>query len=389
MRRLWTKDYILGISINFLVMVNYYMLVVIMTDYALKFYDVSVTTAGLTAVIFIIGATLSRLICGAVMEKVGRTRMLMIFLLLNLFMSGLYFFVRHIVLLLAVRAVHGVSYGAVSTAVGTIAASVIPKSRSGEGIGYYMLSTTLAAAVGPFLGMTFHGNGSFSLLFAVCCALTGAATLAALFITRQPPSQPAAAPKTAAERGWKAFLEPKAFRVSGFAAAFYIGYSALLTYLAIYADEKGMAAAGRFFFVVYALSIFVSRPVTGPLFDKKGEAAVLLPAFLAFAAGMLLLGWCPDSPVLLVSAALLGFGVGVTQSTGLAAAVKEAPPQRLAVVNSTFYIFLDVAVGLGPVLMGFILSATGNSYPLLYTGLGFFSLAVTAVYFVFRPRRSF
>ena len=247
MRRLWTKDYILGISINFLVMVNYYMLVVIMTDYALKFYDVSVTIAGLTAVIFIIGATLSRLICGAVMEKVGRTRMLMIFLLLNLFMSGLYFFVRHIVLLLAVRAVHGVSYGAVSTAVGTIAASVIPKSRSGEGIGYYMLSTTLAAAVGPFLGMTFHGNGSFSLLFAVCCALTGTATLAALFITRQPPSQPAAAPKTAAERGWKAFLEPKAFRVSGFAAAFYIGYSALLTYLAIYADEKGMAAAGRFF----------------------------------------------------------------------------------------------------------------------------------------------
>ena len=358
MRRLWTKDYILGISINFLVMVNYYMLVVIMTDYALKFYDVSVTTAGLTAVIFIIGATLSRLICGAVMEKVGRTRMLMIFLLLNLFMSGLYFFVRHIVLLLAVRAVHGVSYGAVSTAVGTIAASVIPKSRSGEGIGYYMLSTTLAAAVGPFLGMTFHGNGSFSLLFAVCCALTGAATLAALFITRQPPSQPAAAPKTAAERGWKAFLEPKAFRVSGFAAAFYIGYS------------------------------FVSRPVTGPLFDKKGEAAVLLPAFLAFAAGMLLLGWCPDSPVLLVSAALLGFGVGVTQSTGLAAAVKEAPPQRLAVVNSTFYIFLDVAVGLGPVLMGFILTATGNSYALLYTGLGLFSLAVTAVYFVFRPRRS-
>ena len=374
MQRLWTKDYILGISINFLVMVNYYMLVVIMTDYALKFYDVSVTIAGLTAVIFIIGATLSRLICGAVMEKVGRTRMLMIFLLLNLFMSGLYFFVRHIVLLLAVRAVHGVSYGAVSTAVGTIAASVIPKSRSGEGIGYYMLSTTLAAAVGPFLGMTFHGNGGFTLLFAVCCALTGSATLAALFITRQPPSESSAAPKTAAERGWRAFLEPKAFRISGFAAAFYIGYSALLTYLTIYAAEKGMASAGRFFFVVYALSIFVSRPVTGPLFDKKGE---------------LLLGWCPNSVVLLISAALLGFGVGVTQSTGLASAVKEAPPQRLAVVNSTFYIFLDVAVGLGPVLMGFILTATGNSYPLLYTGLGFFSLAVTAVYFVFRPRRSF
>ena len=46
-----------------------------------------------------------------------------------------------------------------------------------------MLSTTLAAAVGPFLGMTFHGNGGFTLLFAVCCALTGSATLAALFIT--------------------------------------------------------------------------------------------------------------------------------------------------------------------------------------------------------------
>lgn len=385
--RLWTKDYILSTLINFLILVNYYLLMVIMTDYTHKEYGVSMSIAGLAASIFIIGALLSRLLTGAVTEKIGTTRILRSALILNSLMSLSYFLEANVVVLLAARFIHGISYGAVSTAVGTIVSRSVPKSRTGEGIGYYMLSVTLAAAVGPFLGMSLHGSGGFGLLFGVCFGLSAAATAACFFLTSQPPLQTAATAVQKQPLRFSSFLEPQAFRVSSFAAAVYFGYSALLAFLTTYTTEAGLASAGRFFFVVYAIAIFVSRPVTGPLFDKKGEAAVLLPAFLAFTVGLFLLGWMGDSIILLTAAAFLGFGVGVTQSTGLASAVKEAPKERMAVVNSTFYIFLDTSVGLGPFIMGFFLPFIGHSYSRLYLLLGVFSLFVTLLYCFFLPNR--
>ena len=51
-------------------------------------------------------------------------------------------------------------YGITSTATSTIIAAIIPTSRRGEGINYYGLSTSLAAAVGPFLGiLMLHSLG--------------------------------------------------------------------------------------------------------------------------------------------------------------------------------------------------------------------------------------
>ncbi len=54
---------------------------------------------------------------------------------------------------------------------------------------------------------------------------------------------------------------------------------------------------------------------------------------------------------MLIAAALLGFGVGTVQASGLALAVRIAPDDRLSLANSTFYILLDVGVGVGPLLL--------------------------------------
>ena len=51
--RLWTKDFTLGTAVNFLLMVNYYGLMVVVADYAMKTYDAPAATAGLAASIFL------------------------------------------------------------------------------------------------------------------------------------------------------------------------------------------------------------------------------------------------------------------------------------------------------------------------------------------------
>ena len=54
--RLWTKDFIFGTLVNFLLMVNYYSLMVVITSYSMKVYSAPASAAGLAASIFIIGA---------------------------------------------------------------------------------------------------------------------------------------------------------------------------------------------------------------------------------------------------------------------------------------------------------------------------------------------
>ena len=59
-----------------------------------------------------------------------------------------------------------------STATGTIVSKIIPNERRGEGTGYFALSVTLAAAIGPFLGMFLSQHTSFNINFYLCIFLS-------------------------------------------------------------------------------------------------------------------------------------------------------------------------------------------------------------------------
>ena len=68
--KLWTRDFVFGTAVNFLIMVNYYGLMVVVADYAMKTYDAPAATAGLAASIFVIGALIARLFSGRIMDRV-------------------------------------------------------------------------------------------------------------------------------------------------------------------------------------------------------------------------------------------------------------------------------------------------------------------------------
>ena len=88
-------------------------------------------------------------------------------------------------------------------------------------------------------------------------------------------------------------------------------------------------------------------------------------------------GWA----VLLIGAALLlGFGVGTVQSCGLAMAVRVSSDERLGVANATFYMLLDVGVGIGPVLLGALVPLIG--YSALYLCMAAVGLLALALFLV-------
>lgn len=81
--------------------------------------------------------------------------------------------------------------------------------------------------------------------------------------------------------------------------------------------------------------------------------------FCTFFVGMILLSQARNGVILLLSAALVGFGIGVIQSSDLAIAVKKSPPERISYVNSTFYVLIDCGTGIGPFVLGFLIPVLG------------------------------
>ena len=169
--KLWTKDFIIVSLINFLLTLVFYLLVVTIATYAIDEYHATVSQSGLVSGVFIIGALIGRFVCGSIIDKIGRKRLLIMGVILFIAMTALYFVHLGIGFLILLRLLHGITHGMASTAAGTVVAQIIPASRKAEGISYYSMSTTLATALGPFIGLYMLHRTTFPVIFTLCLIL--------------------------------------------------------------------------------------------------------------------------------------------------------------------------------------------------------------------------
>ena len=140
--RLWTKDFLMVCTSNFLLFVSFYTLMVTLAMYSIKQFQVSGSIAGLASSIFVLGAVIVRPLAGNLLAKVGRKKLLLFGLALFLFFTLLYFPIDRIGWMLVTRFIHGFAFGISTTATGTIVVDVIPASRRGEGMGILPQATT-------------------------------------------------------------------------------------------------------------------------------------------------------------------------------------------------------------------------------------------------------
>lgn len=350
--RLWTKDFLLDTGINFLVFLVYYLMMVIIAVIAKKELGASLAEAGLASGIYIVGTLIARLLAGQQIELLGRRKTLYVGMALYLITTMLYFYMPTLAIMYTVRFLNGFAYGVVSTATSTIIAGCIPNSRRGEGINYYGLSTSVAAAVGPFIGMFMLTRTSFTMIIEVCVALVILCVIGCFFLTvREFPmseEEKAQLRKLSLEN----FVERRVGIISFI--AFWVGfcYSSVLSFLAAYTQEINLVEAGTFFFVVYAVVITITRPLTGMLFDAKGENYVMYPCFISLAIGLFMLCFTHTSWMLLLSGVFVGLGYGTFMSNGQAVCIKLVPIHRVGVGISTYFVALDLGLGISPYFLG-------------------------------------
>lgn len=381
MAKLWTKDFVFNTVINFLIFIVYYLFTVIMAEYSAQYLGATSSEAGLAVGLFIMAALPARIVTGMLIEKIGRKRMLFSGLLLFAAATVSYIFIGSVPFLYLTRIIQGFGWGAATTCTATIVAYIIPVSRRGEGIGYYALSNSLASAIGPWIGMNLYENFSF---LAIC--YLSIFVLVLIFVMTaflKVPQAAAEEQKTKDGTGRKKLdqvLELKVLPIASVGFFVYFSYSSIVGFLSPYSKELNLVQAGSVFFVVYSVSIVLSRMFTGKIFDRKGEKYVMYPSFLLFASGLFLISQAHTGFVLLLSAVFMGMGYGTFISSTQTIAINMVEENRKGLATSTFQAVCDMGIGVGPSIIGLLIPMAG--YRNVYIVMGVIVLLAMLLYYI-------
>ena len=364
--RIFTKDFFLVFGALLFSALVMYALMSTVTEYATSLCS-SATVAGLVSGLYIFGGLCSRIYSGNALEKVGWKKIALIFMSIHFLSCLLYFVVNDVTLLLIVRFIHGIGFGATANAIVTIASDVLPKKRFGEAFGYFMLGTTIAVGLGPYIsGFLYDSVGPYG-CFLAASIFSGLALIFIYFVDVSE-HDPGNNPDLVKDRqgdysGIEKVFEIKAIPVSFFTALTSLGYVSILSFYRLYAAEIDLTAAFSWFFIVYSIVLVLSRPIAGKIQDKNGDLIICVVGIIAQAVGLFLIAVYPSTLTVLVCAVCAALGFGTLNSACTTIVTRNALEHRRSYAVSTFYIFCDGTMGFGPALLGLF---AANGYAPVY-----------------------
>jgi predicted MFS family arabinose efflux permease len=146
-----------------------------------------------------------------------------------------------------------------------------------------------------------------------------------------------------------------------------------MSFVALFAAEKGFNNIAWFFFIV-AIASFVVRLFSGTMFDRLGPGSVLLPSAVFAMAGLLVLIIAQNQIHFLIAGALYGFGFGAIFPAIQTWCVNLVEEHEHENAMASFFNFFDLGIGGGSLVLGMLASAF--SYTVVYT----ISIAVLVIY---------
>lgn len=283
--KIFTKSFFLVfIALLFSALVMYALMSTV-TEYATSMGS-SATIAGLVSGIYIFGGLCSRIYSGNALNKKGWRKIALIFMSIHFISCLLYLCVDNVYLLLIVRFIHGIGFGATANAIITIGSAVLPKKRYGEAFGYFMLGTTLAVGLGPYIGGILYDTVGSDGCFLAAALFSGIALVAISLIDINKYQKNRVEKCEDNFNGLEKVFEFKAIPVSLFTALTSLDYVSILSFYRLYAVEVDLTGAFSWFFIIYSVVLLLSRPIAGKIQDRNGDMLICVVGIVAQALGL-------------------------------------------------------------------------------------------------------
>lgn len=255
--------------------------------------------------------------------------------------------------LFALRLVTGAGEALFFVGAVTAFSDLAPPERRGEAMSLASLGLYLGIGVGPLLGELAIDRVGFTAAW-VLAALGG--LVAMLVALRTPETRPAA---VAASVSRPRLVHPAGLLPGLLLVASILGMAGFLTFVPLYALDLGMDGAG-FVLLAFAGVVVGVRSLGARIPDRLGAARATRLAFVLSTAGLLAAGAWRTPSGLLVGAIVLGVGIALLTPSVFSLAVERVAPAERGAVIGTTSAFLDLALGLGPALLGVVAAGFGR-----------------------------
>lgn len=393
-QKLWSRDFIIimiacaGISFC-----NYF-LVSTLPIYAQKLTGTSIY-AGLMTTIYTLAALATRPFAGILSDRFGRVKLLIAGAAICALACILYPFSTVIVVLILVRAFQGIGFGLHTTAGGTVAADIIPKSRMSEGLGIFGLYGTIAGALAPAIALSIIGDGdlaNFTPLFILAAAIAVICIILDALIryerrvrdekaaeklhesdavTEIKCDEAAPLPKTVFG------FEPAVFMPGAVLALIFIAFSSVVSFLPLFALDRQLGDIGLFF-TINAVGMFCSRLFLGKVADKHGADIINIPALVVMIICFALIPFIHLKLYLFILAFPLGLTQGAICPTINTMMFKRCSVKRRGTASAAYFASIDSGFAIGALLFGVIADKLG--YDIVYWGAALFIIAAAVIY---------
>jgi MFS family permease len=300
---------------------------------------------------FSVTALLLRPWSGRAADRFGRRPLLITGALLAAAGIAAHILTANLAVLVGLRLVLGVAEALFFVAGFAMLADLAPPGRAGEALSFNSLALYAGIAFGPVLGEWLLDNAGYELAWA------GAALLAlmAAGVSWRLPVTGRADP--GADEPFVLIHHGVLWQSIGLFAGV-AAMAGFLAFVPIYGrGDLGMATSGPVL-LVFGLVVVGCRILFAKLPDRMPPYQLAGIALVAVAVGMAITGLERSVAGLMVGAAIMAVGVAFLTPAFFAAMMARVRPAERGAAFGTVSIFLDLAFGGGPVLMGLIVSAS-------------------------------
>lgn len=317
--------------------------------------------AGRSAVGLAVGAfSLSALLCrpfvGRGIDVRGRKPFLLGALGI-LALSSLGFLVADSVpVVVALRLIQGISGGTFYTTAAAVATDLAPVKQRAAAIARFSLFLYGGFAIGPGLAEQLVERVGFPAVWLTAALLGATGVVCTLLL----PESGTSVMARRAEMGKAArrLLHPAAVGPGLVLLTTGMGYASITGFSSLYAIEVGLASSGPLY-ATFAVTILVTRLVSGRLADTYGHLTVALPGLGLGTSGLALLAVVQRPVSAFVGVAVFGIGFSLIFPALMAFTVERVEDHERGEALGSFTAFMDLGTGGGAFLIGVIAERAG------------------------------
>lgn len=350
--RLWTVPFILVLFVNALNGISSYMVNPAMPEFLVS-KGIPFALTGLISSLLSWVALAMRPFSGAMSDRFNKKKIMFVSYLATAACMLGYALVQESAAVIGVRILHGGAFAVSGTISMVFATSFVPEKRIAEGISYIGIASLLGTMIGPQLGSSISQRFGMGNLFLTA----GGLCLICLFMIFVIPYQfvEQKGKRAGKKMTFSDFFAKELLIYVFLIGLFSFGNGIISYYLINFGEVRGIANIALFF-TVYSVAMLIMKPFVGKLQDARGIRVILIPAFLIYAVGMVLLANAYSLTPVLIAAVFKAIGQGNGSPAIQAESVKKLGLERNGVAISTCLIGQDLGNALGPIFASYVVN---------------------------------